>query len=226
MMPTSVRTPAELRAARDFLGLSAQGLARMVGVDDGRTIRRWEAGERELPGSVIVMVETALGYVRKIEMISKQLEPLKAGEMRFGVADIAGRRDETEATIDRLTEAKKAYEEAYEMLTRQPPPGQAAKEVHWYHLRRMTPEFDRTVKDDWSLPGELSPSAALAYFEKHEGFSGGLELCDDDDFSAEFTLEQRALVRRQYGASQGLSAGELVKTFFVRRRRAASGSSI
>jgi DNA-binding transcriptional regulator YiaG len=57
-----VRTPAELRAARDFLGLSAEGLARMLGVEDGRTVRRWEAGERELPGWVIVMMETALSY--------------------------------------------------------------------------------------------------------------------------------------------------------------------
>ena len=82
----------------------------------------------------------------------------------------------------------------------------------------MTPEFDPGGKDEWSLPGELSPMAALAYFEKHEGFSDGLELCEDDDFSADFTLEQRVLIRRQYGASQRLTSGELVRTFFVRRR--------
>ena len=218
MTPVMVRTPAELRVARDFLGLSAEGLARMLGVEDGRTVRRWEAGERELPGYVIVMTETALSYLKKIEMLSQQIEALKSGELQTGGAEIAGGFDDTKATIDRFSEAKKSYEDAYELLTRQPPPGVPAREVHWYHLRRMTPQFDPTGKDDWSLPGELSPAAALAYFEKHEGFRGGLELCDDDDFSADFTLEQRLLVRRQYGASQRLSPGELVKTFFVRRR--------
>ena len=98
------------------------------------------------------------------------------------------------------------------------PPNSAAKEVHWYHLRCLTPHFEAGTKDDWSLPGELSPQAALAYFEKHEGFGGGLELCRDGDLSADFMLEQRTLLRRQHGASQRLTAGDLVRTFFVRHR--------
>jgi hypothetical protein len=32
----------------------------MVRVEDGRTVRRWEAGDREIPGPVIVIVEAAL----------------------------------------------------------------------------------------------------------------------------------------------------------------------
>ncbi len=218
MTPAMVRTPAELRAARNFLGLSAEGLARMLGVEDGRTVRRWEAGERELPGWVSVMTETALSYLRKIEMLTQQLEWLESGKMHTGTTEVTGTVDDTKASIDRFSEARKSYEEAFELLTRQPAPGKSSKEVHWYHLRRVTPEFDPKGKDDWSLPGELSPAAALAYFEKHEAFSGGLELCDEDDFSADFTLEQRMLIRRQHGASQRLCAGELVRTFFARRR--------
>jgi hypothetical protein len=221
MIPDLVRTPAQLRAAREFLELSADGLARMVGVEDGRTVRRWESGERELPGSVTVMVETALGYMRKLETISKQLDMFRSGKIYSFYTEIDGKSD-----IDCLLAAKKSYEEAFEILTRRPPPGgAAAREVHWYHLRRVTPKFDPARKDDWSLPGELSPEGALAYFEKHEGFDGGLELCENDDLRAEFTLEKKELVRRQYGvATQGLSAGNLVETFNVRRRKGAAAS--
>ncbi len=36
-------TADELKAARHTLGLSAEGFARLVRVESGRTIRRWEA---------------------------------------------------------------------------------------------------------------------------------------------------------------------------------------
>ena len=49
-------TPSELKTARNALGLSAEGLARLVKVESGRTVRRWEAGERDIPGPVIVIV--------------------------------------------------------------------------------------------------------------------------------------------------------------------------
>ena len=50
-------TPNELKAARHALGLSAEGFARLVRVESGRTVRRWESGERDIPGPVIVLVE-------------------------------------------------------------------------------------------------------------------------------------------------------------------------
>ena len=53
-------TPAELKAARPALGLSAEGFARMVRVESGRTVRRWEAGERDIPGPVKVILDLAL----------------------------------------------------------------------------------------------------------------------------------------------------------------------
>jgi hypothetical protein len=45
-------TPAEFRAARHRLGLSAAAMARALGIGDGRTIRRYEAGECDIPGPV------------------------------------------------------------------------------------------------------------------------------------------------------------------------------
>jgi transcriptional regulator with XRE-family HTH domain len=53
-------TPAELKAARHALGLSAEGFARLINVQSGRTVRKWEAGDRDIPGPVIVIVEAAM----------------------------------------------------------------------------------------------------------------------------------------------------------------------
>lgn len=52
-------TGAELKSARHALGLSAEGFARLVGVESGRTVRRWESGERDVPGPVVILT-TAL----------------------------------------------------------------------------------------------------------------------------------------------------------------------
>ena len=49
-------TPTEFRRIRHALGLSAQGLARLLQVSDGRTVRRWEAGDRDIPGPVRVLM--------------------------------------------------------------------------------------------------------------------------------------------------------------------------
>ena len=43
-------TPAEFRAIRHDLGLSAQAMARALGVKSGRTIRHWEAGTNNISG--------------------------------------------------------------------------------------------------------------------------------------------------------------------------------
>lgn len=49
-------TRAELRDLRLRLGLTADGLAELVGVSGGRTVRRWEAGQRSIPGPVAVLL--------------------------------------------------------------------------------------------------------------------------------------------------------------------------
>lgn len=53
-------TPEELKSARHALGLSAEGFAQWVNVQGGRTIRKWEAGDRDIPGPVQVLVRAAL----------------------------------------------------------------------------------------------------------------------------------------------------------------------
>jgi DNA-binding transcriptional regulator YiaG len=52
-------TPAELKAKRHALGLSAEGFARAVRVQSGRTVRKWEAGQRDIPGPITVILDMA-----------------------------------------------------------------------------------------------------------------------------------------------------------------------
>ncbi len=49
-------TPAEFKEARHKLGLSANKCAKLFKVSDGRTIRRWESGERDIPGPAQVLM--------------------------------------------------------------------------------------------------------------------------------------------------------------------------
>lgn len=53
-------TPTELRKAHHALGLSAGGAARLFQVSDGRTVRRWWLGERDIPGPVQVLTEALM----------------------------------------------------------------------------------------------------------------------------------------------------------------------
>ncbi len=53
-------TAADLRTARAALGLSAEGFARLVRVQSGRTVRRWEAGDQDIPGPVQVLTEALM----------------------------------------------------------------------------------------------------------------------------------------------------------------------
>ena len=55
-------TPQELKAIRQNLGLSAEAFAKLVRVESGRTVRRWEQeegspGKRDIPGPVVVIAE-------------------------------------------------------------------------------------------------------------------------------------------------------------------------
>lgn len=53
-------TPTDLKSFRHSLGLSAEGFARLVNVSDGRTVRRWEAGQRDIPGPVVVLLSAIM----------------------------------------------------------------------------------------------------------------------------------------------------------------------
>jgi len=52
-------TPRELKDARHGLGLSADRFAATVGVADGRTVRRYEAGDRAIPGPLETLLHLA-----------------------------------------------------------------------------------------------------------------------------------------------------------------------
>jgi Helix-turn-helix domain len=53
-------TGDELRRCRLALGLTLDEFARLVRVSSGRTVRKWEDGEREVPGPVAVLTELFL----------------------------------------------------------------------------------------------------------------------------------------------------------------------
>ena len=126
MSPVQVRTPEELKAARHALGLSAEGLARMVRVESGRTVRRWEAGDREIPGPVTAVMEIAMVFLRQKEEIDQQLERLKSGEMRSSMSWGNQMIDNTSGSITRLSDAKASLESALAILTKQMPNEQPA----------------------------------------------------------------------------------------------------
>jgi hypothetical protein len=217
-VPQLVRTPDELKAARQTLGLSAEGLAMMVRTGDGRTVRRWESGENEIPGPVTVVLETAMGYLRERDDISRELEMLQSGRMHSSTKTFNGLEDTTAANIVRLSEAKRTLEQAFTILTRQPLSDNASsQQVHWYTLKRLNPTFDPDQKDVWTLPGETSPEAALAYFVKDARFPHRLQLCDGDDALAEFLLEKRNVLRTLSGASQRLRPGDQIEALYAKR---------
>ncbi len=55
-------TPGQFKAARRALGLSQNAIAKALGVKSDRTIRRWEAGDRDVPGPAEVAVESFLRH--------------------------------------------------------------------------------------------------------------------------------------------------------------------
>jgi transcriptional regulator with XRE-family HTH domain len=220
VLPKLVRTPDELKAARRALGLSAEGLASMVRMGDGRTVRRWESGDGEIPGAVTVVLETAMDFMRQRDDLSRQLELMQSGEMRVGTMRWGNiPEDNTVDSIARVQDARNSLDQALTILTRRPPGGDRdlSTQVHWYDLKRLTPRYRPGEEDSWSLPGETSVEAALAYFEKAKKFPYRLVICDQDDPAVEFILEQRPVLRTQSGAFQHLRAGnEIVRTFLVK----------
>ncbi len=57
-------SPDQMKAARRRLGYTQAQLAKelRMGKDGARSIRRWELGEREIPGPVVVLIEQWLGF--------------------------------------------------------------------------------------------------------------------------------------------------------------------
>lgn len=49
-------TPQEFKRARRKLGLSTPQTAELLEIAEAKTIRRWEAGERDIPGPAAVLM--------------------------------------------------------------------------------------------------------------------------------------------------------------------------
>ena len=64
-------TPDQLTAAIHDLGLSAEGFARAAGVS-GRTVRKWQAGDRPMPGLLVALVEVLLGCEPAARLFAKR----------------------------------------------------------------------------------------------------------------------------------------------------------
>ena len=71
-------TPSELKSLRHALGLSAEGMARFLKVKSGRTVHRWESGERDIPGSVIVL----LAAMRDDQRIREHFSPSRGSQIK------------------------------------------------------------------------------------------------------------------------------------------------
>jgi len=67
-------TPADLKKARKSLGLSAERFAKVFGVASGRTVRGWEAGERNgAPAPIPRPIELLVTIAMEFEGVRKRL---------------------------------------------------------------------------------------------------------------------------------------------------------
>lgn len=66
-------TPTQFKDARERLGLSQAELSLIFGVATDRTVRRWEAGERDIPGPVIVLMKLILRSAEAREILGLRL---------------------------------------------------------------------------------------------------------------------------------------------------------
>ena len=65
-------TPDEFLALRVRLGLSHENMGVLLGVGD-RTVRRWENGERDIPGPVVLLMDIILDVPEVREYLDLQL---------------------------------------------------------------------------------------------------------------------------------------------------------
>ncbi|HTV89588.1 MAG TPA: hypothetical protein VME41_11285 [Stellaceae bacterium] len=62
--------PLLFRRCRAALGLSAQGMARLLRVSGYRTVQRWEAGDRDVPGPAWVALRYMLSGHGHAELVA------------------------------------------------------------------------------------------------------------------------------------------------------------
>ena len=66
-------TPKQLKAARKTLKMSAETLAQTLWIGSGRTVRRWEAGDRKIPGPVKLLI----GLMKRGDVSLDRLRTIK-----------------------------------------------------------------------------------------------------------------------------------------------------
>jgi DNA-binding transcriptional regulator YiaG len=65
-------TPKQLKLAREKLGgLTQEELAEMIGIKWGRTVRKWEAGERSVPEPVSILINLFIDHPILINLSRK-----------------------------------------------------------------------------------------------------------------------------------------------------------
>jgi DNA-binding transcriptional regulator YiaG len=58
-------TADDLKRVRRKLGWTTKHMAEQLRISDGRTVRRWEAGDRAIPGPVEVALEFFVAAAKK-----------------------------------------------------------------------------------------------------------------------------------------------------------------
>lgn len=126
-IPRVVRTPLQLQVARHALGLSTDGLARMIEAEDPAMVKGWESGAEPIPRPLTQLLEFCMELLMQREEIDERLEALMSGERLCGgfVCSNAA-NDVTQAEIANVIVAKTMNEVALAKLMRRPVPDAAA----------------------------------------------------------------------------------------------------
>jgi len=67
-------TPKQFKRARRMLGLSQPELADLLDIASDRTLRRWEAGQMDIPGPVLLVMELIMELPEVREYLDLELD--------------------------------------------------------------------------------------------------------------------------------------------------------
>jgi len=72
--------PIDFKIARNRLGLSVRDMVALFGLGSDRTIRRWEEGEKDIPGPVLLLIDLCLNIPQVREYLGLRIDAGKADE--------------------------------------------------------------------------------------------------------------------------------------------------
>lgn len=67
-------TPDKFKEARMRLGMSQNDMAEFLGIASDRTVRRWEEGEKDIPGPVLLVLELIFHVPGVVEYLELEIE--------------------------------------------------------------------------------------------------------------------------------------------------------